>query len=389
VVRDWSSLHDATGPDILFVFAGENVADRLSFAGIPDQRGSTLQASDHAAVAGSGRWQNLLAQRTNRGAEPAMTYGQPKLGARHDLANDHTLEISALRRRLDIREARLPCLAYFLLNTDGYRAPSLTVPLSRVSRTGIYRYLKSLSELLEDDFRNIDRIMSQARSTRTEVDKSRASSGNLRGAIRAAAAALPSLAARDAVEEILAVTQTSMDQPGARERCYQHLRTVTADRQGPYCRAGSRDGRGALVPNLQRLIDLSLRGRITPDSDHDALVRRSHELTRAGDEAWERLDQRLRSLHGGDSGFLPEDETAAEPSPADDVETPRERNRRTLWTWVGRLASGIALTGLAVYLLSVGLENADKVAGVLGVFVALIGLVVPYLFRGRPADGAK
>ena len=40
--------------------------------------------------------------------------------------------------------------------------------------------------------------------------------------------------------------------------------------------------------------------------------------------------------------------------------------RRSGWIWGGRIAAVVVVTGLAVYLASVGLDKADKLASVLG-----------------------
>ena len=59
--------------------------------------------------------------------------------------------------------------------------------------------------------------------------------------------------------------------------------------------------------------------------------------------------------------------------------------RRSGWIWGGRIAAVVVLTGLAVYLASVGLDKADKLASVLGLLVAVVALVAPYLLPS--ADG--
>jgi hypothetical protein len=53
--------------------------------------------------------------------------------------------------------------------------------------------------------------------------------------------------------------------------------------------------------------------------------------------------------------------------------------RRSGWIWGGRIAAVVVLAGLAVYLASVGLDKADKLASVFGLLVAVAALVAPYL----------
>lgn len=54
--------------------------------------------------------------------------------------------------------------------------------------------------------------------------------------------------------------------------------------------------------------------------------------------------------------------------------------------WIGAGIALAVLVGLAAYLVSVGLDKADKWASVIGVFVALIGLGMA-LTGGRDAGG--
>ena len=58
--------------------------------------------------------------------------------------------------------------------------------------------------------------------------------------------------------------------------------------------------------------------------------------------------------------------------------------------WIGGVVAVGALASLTAYLISVGLDEADKVASVVGLFVALAGLVVSVLGLRResaPEDG--
>jgi hypothetical protein len=50
--------------------------------------------------------------------------------------------------------------------------------------------------------------------------------------------------------------------------------------------------------------------------------------------------------------------------------------RRRVLVWAGAGIAVVAIAGLGVYLASVGLDDADKLASVIGLFVALAGLGV-------------
>ena len=53
--------------------------------------------------------------------------------------------------------------------------------------------------------------------------------------------------------------------------------------------------------------------------------------------------------------------------------------RHSGWIWGGRITAVVVLAGLSVYLASVGLDKADKLASVLSLLVAVVALVAPYL----------
>lgn len=53
--------------------------------------------------------------------------------------------------------------------------------------------------------------------------------------------------------------------------------------------------------------------------------------------------------------------------------------------WAGRVAFGLIVAGLVVYLVVVGLDKADKLASAISVVVALVALAVPFLL---PASGS-
>jgi hypothetical protein len=44
--------------------------------------------------------------------------------------------------------------------------------------------------------------------------------------------------------------------------------------------------------------------------------------------------------------------------------------------WVGGALTAVAVAGLGLYLTAVGLDKADKLAGVIGAFVGLAGLAI-------------
>ncbi|GIG93170.1 hypothetical protein Pen02_81060 [Plantactinospora endophytica] len=62
------------------------------------------------------------------------------------------------------------------------------------------------------------------------------------------------------------------------------------------------------------------------------------------------------------------------------------RGRR--WLWAGRLVCLLLVGGLVTYLMSVGLDKADKVASGIGAVAALLALIAPYLIPSSQDDEA-
>ncbi|MEU8363452.1 hypothetical protein AB0C27_46290 [Nonomuraea sp. NPDC048882] len=62
--------------------------------------------------------------------------------------------------------------------------------------------------------------------------------------------------------------------------------------------------------------------------------------------------------------------------------------RKRVLVWGGAVVAVAAVAALAVYLARVGLDDADKLASVIGLFVALAGLGISIrgLTGGRPTD---
>jgi hypothetical protein len=57
--------------------------------------------------------------------------------------------------------------------------------------------------------------------------------------------------------------------------------------------------------------------------------------------------------------------------------------------WAGRVVFGVIVAGLVVYLVVVGLDEADKLASVISAVVALVALVVPYLLPAAGSGGVS
>lgn len=303
VKRYWSSLHDATGPDILFVFAGANAAKQLNNHGLRVRHEPVAFRSDHMAFEGinekmwkmswHGRFRtNELPWSTHL---PAFRRGRPFLDEEDDVARDHTLEIYELSRFLRIREAELPCLLFTLLGPAGDQGlRRITVPFSRFERSTIYLYLKSIAEQLQDSFRTIDQIreaISCAEDAQTRNDKPLRKISNLRSSVRYAARSLQSPKARDAVAQILTLAGASGRHSEVQSKCFALFQLIRADHP-------QQDG---IVSDLQRLIDLSFlqRAKDVSFDEHDTFSgtdefgRKVFDLRRQEIQVWSALQQTL------------------------------------------------------------------------------------------------
>jgi hypothetical protein len=53
--------------------------------------------------------------------------------------------------------------------------------------------------------------------------------------------------------------------------------------------------------------------------------------------------------------------------------------RRPAWIWVGRVLFAVIVAALVTYLVTVGVDKADKLASTIGAVVVLLALGAPYL----------
>ncbi|SCF03228.1 hypothetical protein GA0074695_2993 [Micromonospora viridifaciens] len=63
-------------------------------------------------------------------------------------------------------------------------------------------------------------------------------------------------------------------------------------------------------------------------------------------------------------------------------------HRSASGVWAGRAVAGLAVAGLIVYLVAVGLDRASKIGSAAAVVVAVLGLLAPYLLPPRPQPPA-
>ncbi len=304
VKRYWSSIHDATGPHILFVFAGANAAKELNEHGLKDKRKSVAFVSNDVAMGGKETWKMQWHSESSR---TSFRRGKPYLSRKEevDIARDHTLEMYELRRYLRLRETQLPCFAFTLLDPSAHEErPVIVVPFSRLERSTTYMFLKFLANTLEEDFAKIER----ARETlyRLEQEAVRAEKPlhrirSLRMSLEFPAFHRSELVKNmDAVKRILEITGKSNRSKEDRSECFQYLEGI----KGKHT-----PGEHGIIPDIQRLIDWSFLPNLSysPSNGETTFTCQSHirhqisEIHEEERRVWLRLERALEGISASTS----------------------------------------------------------------------------------------
>lgn len=333
IKRYWSSLHDATGLDILFVFAGANASKELKDNGIRHRREPIAFVSDHIAFTGydEKKWR-MYWDGNSRPSSPLrypemdryrssahlsqpcmertvpdtmkriadalfrLRKGKPYLDSNENITRDHTLEMYDLRCFLGIHENQIPCLAFTLLNSyEVGPFPIVTIPFSVFERTTIYLFIKSVSEKLEYKFREIDQIndtIDKCKNEITHLEKPLRNLRSLRISIRRENYKFGSPEVENAILQILTLSGSSNRSIKERTQCFSYYQTVRKN-------CGSND-----FPELQRLIDWSFQAKSLPFSFdvNDSYNGENHfqneisRLRKDGTIAWSEIKMKLRDF---------------------------------------------------------------------------------------------
>lgn len=232
ISRYWDSLHDVTGPDILFVLAGPDASSKVKYHGVPDGREPIAYSSKNAAVV-SNRQKSL---------KPSLSHWAAKAGTSvsptsAELASSQTLAIGNLRRRLGISESQLPC---FHVAFIGYKQSnkSVTIPLS--SRT-VYDTVKKIVSHFDEKFSTIrqhtTRLENLGRSQRSSNRVSLYSFDHYDGSPKQ----------KEAVRKIVNICKAGFSSQDeiqiSRQECFTHLAVLKGTN---------------VFRDLQRLIDVHL-----------------------------------------------------------------------------------------------------------------------------------
>ncbi len=319
--RYWSSLHDVTGPDILFVFAGANAAEELNEHGLTHRREPVAFRSDQLAFEGfhEKKWkmhwegqfrvpEDPFGLRDPRRSRRMETVGRYRVDLDEDqsLARDQTLEIYSLSRFLGVHESQLPCLVLTLLkpNQEGGFG-QVSISFEHFASSTLYLYVKQLAEDFEDLFETADQIRRQIDElqqtvARTDRELHRAAeplrrAEMARSSVRHYAKQLQSQAA-SAVAKILELTESCDQSSETRSECYREFRTVKAAHPQNW----------GIIPDLQRLIDLSFKANMPRDSIRadnvkkiSDLQRDIRKLERKQSEHWRLFEDHFEDLTSG------------------------------------------------------------------------------------------
>lgn len=293
IKRYWTSLHDVTGSDILFVFAGANAAKELKDYGVRSKNREELVFSNSLAMTGSevGQIRMYIPYPSNYYRKPLHSLDaetdsendksrvrEAISGPSSDFGGSHTLEIAQLRDFLNLSERELPCLVFTVLNPrieDFYRR-HIIVPLSVLDHITVYQYIKNVAEALEDKFHAINEI------TRLIKNLSLACVGRIskiRKEIHVRAQNLTAVGAQEALFQILHLSGIPNRSVEMRSQCFEYLELVKSSLNNPDHKSGSNDTGmsrdvsvyvfSELFRTLQRLIDLSFEKNVLPVSFYE------------------------------------------------------------------------------------------------------------------------
>lgn len=310
VKRDWSSLHDVTGPDILFVFAGTNAATILrdpnppNGAGIRDSQDPVCYMSNDIAFAAGAK--TLYLQSHHQVAFSTVQFDEhPHHSPLVDgtLARDHTLEIRALRCYFGVTEAELPSFVLTLLDVPEYTR--VVLPLDALKNRTIYAFLKMLVGACEGFFRQIDshranrrtlsrvlaeerKVLEKERQTLSREERPLRELQGLRFSVEKASQDLSASNAKEAVVEILTACAKSGRSNDERAKCFQCLQVVRKEHPR----------QTGIIPDIQSLIDRSFLPSALNSSgsiDHERRVLNISSLETRRSQLLAHQDQNLKS----------------------------------------------------------------------------------------------
>lgn len=151
VSENWSSLHDLTGKEILFLFAGDPINTEAS-NGLKLEKKSILFYSEMMKV-NSPSHLNLPTPSSERDLQ-SIGASTPRLREGEHFSLEHTLQIAELRKELSLRESEIPTLHFSFLNTN----QTYSISIKGMSGFSIYHFIKRLMGEWENVFHQISSL---------------------------------------------------------------------------------------------------------------------------------------------------------------------------------------------------------------------------------------
>jgi hypothetical protein len=282
VSRYWNSIDDATGRDVLFVFAGSNVHEKL--------HGKTYLRSRRQAVAYESSDISMsggLAIYCNDYVAPTNS----KPPSRHNLAEDHTRQVSQLRDFLGLREADLPCY-HFTLGGPSLRShldrETFILPFAEVGELTAYMMMKVLVEKCEEHFRSVDRFVQRVGKLQENEKRSERRARIKQGRRPSKLHAIDKYRSdkHPEIGELISILSNPVKVPGDKARCVALLKTLklTLDKIG--------------MAKFQSAIDVAFLDDRAAEANagENKWAKEGREIEEALKDQWRAISNELKSM---------------------------------------------------------------------------------------------
>ena len=160
----WSSLHDLTGKEVLFLFAGDSIDNKIA-NGVTHPKEPIFFYSDSMAISNPNHFHISIPV----SEEDINQYGStsPHLDKDSSLCSEQTLQISELRRMLSVQENDVPVLHFtFLISQETY-----SVPIGSLTDFSVYQFLKDLIADWDRNFSSVVQLQRESKHLRAELQE--------------------------------------------------------------------------------------------------------------------------------------------------------------------------------------------------------------------------
>jgi TIR domain len=166
ILRYWSSLHDLTGPRVVFAVAGPQAASRTKQYQYVGNHESLLFAADpRSSPLMSPEMHEVMVDVRERRFNPRGDFHRRITP--DELADANTLQISELRDHLGLDEQQLPCLHLTALTS---RRETAVIEFRSFPRFSIYTACKDLVSALNGPLTTCTHLLTEARAPRLPLE---------------------------------------------------------------------------------------------------------------------------------------------------------------------------------------------------------------------------